>query len=58
MDRDLAGLDHAANTLFEGMAAASGVKVEDCYLKKELEGMRILSPSGQGVCHPRQRLFH
>jgi digeranylgeranylglycerophospholipid reductase len=57
MDRDLAGLDHAANTLFEGMAAASGVKVEDCYLKKELEGMRILSPSGQGVAIPAKGYF-
>ena len=57
LDRDLAGLDHAANTLFEGMAAASGIKVEDCYLKKELEGMRILSPSGQGVTIPAKGYF-
>ena len=52
VDRDLAGLDHAANTLFEGMAAASGVKVEDCYLKKELQGMSILSPSGLAATIP------
>jgi len=57
LDRDLAGLDHAANTLFEGMAAASGIKVEDCYLKKELEGMRILSPSNQGVTIPAKGYF-
>ena len=57
MDRDLAGLDHAANTLFEGMAAASGIKVEGCYLKKELEGMRILSPSGQGASIPAKGYF-
>jgi len=57
LDRDLAGLDHAANTLFEGMAAASGIKVEDCYLKKELEGMRILSPSGQGASIPAKGYF-
>ena len=57
LDRDLAGLDHAANTLFEGMAATSGVKVEDCYLKRELEGMRILSPSGQGVAIPAKGYF-
>lgn len=56
-DRDLAGLDHAANTIFEGMAATSGVKVEDCYLKKELEGMRILSASGQGVAIPAKGYF-
>ncbi len=57
MDRDLAGLDHAANTLFEGMAAVSGVKVEDCYLKKELEGMHILSPCGKGVAIPARGYF-
>jgi digeranylgeranylglycerophospholipid reductase len=57
LDRDLAGLDHTANTLFEGMAAASGVKVEDCYLIKELEGMRILSPSGQGASIPAKGYF-
>ncbi|MCX6680209.1 MAG: NAD(P)/FAD-dependent oxidoreductase [Methanothrix sp.] len=57
LDRDLAGLDHAANTLFEGMAATSGIKVEDCYLKKELEGMRILSPSGQGASIPAKGYF-
>ena len=57
VDRDLAGLDHAANTLFEGMATASGIKVEDCYLKRELEGMRILSPSGQGVTIPAKGYF-
>ena len=57
VDRDLAGLDHAANTLFEGMATASGIKVEDCFLKKELEGMRILSPSGQGVSIPAKGYF-
>jgi digeranylgeranylglycerophospholipid reductase len=57
VDRDPAGLDHAANTLFEGMAGPSGVKVEDCYLKKELEGMRILSPSGQGITIPAKGYF-
>lgn len=57
MDRDLSGLDHTANTLFEGMAAASGINVEDCYLMKELEGMRILSPSGQGASIPAKGYF-
>ncbi|OPY50174.1 MAG: Digeranylgeranylglycerophospholipid reductase [Methanosaeta sp. PtaU1.Bin112] len=57
VDRDLAGLDHTANTLFEGMASASGVKVEDCYLKKELDGMSILSPSGQSACIPAKGYF-
>ena len=57
LDRDLAGLNHVANTLFEGMAIASGIKVEDCFLKKELEGMRIISPSGQGVAIPAKGYF-
>jgi len=57
LDRDLARLDHTANTLFEGMAAASGVKVEDCYLMKELEGMRILSPCGHGATIPAKGYF-
>ena len=57
LDRDLAGLDHAANTLFEGMAATSGIKIEDCYLKKELGGMRIISPSGQAATIPAKGYF-
>jgi digeranylgeranylglycerophospholipid reductase len=57
LDRDLGGLAHAANTLFEGMAVSSGIKVEDCYLQKELEGMRILSPSGQGITIPARGYF-
>ena len=57
LDKDLQRLKHSANTLFEGMAVSSGIKVEDCYLQKELEGMRILSPSGQGVTIPARGYF-
>ena len=57
LDKDLQRLNHSANTLFEGMAVSSGVKVEDCYLQKELEGMRILSPSGEGVTIPARGYF-
>jgi digeranylgeranylglycerophospholipid reductase len=57
VDRDLEGLDHTANTLFEGMASVSGVKVEDCYLMKEMDGMRILSPSGHGASIPAKGYF-
>jgi digeranylgeranylglycerophospholipid reductase len=57
LDKDLQRLKHSANTLFEGMASTSGIKVEDCYLQKELEGMRILSPSGQGVTIPARGYF-
>lgn len=57
LDRALGGLNHDANTLFEGMAAISGIKIKDCLLKKELEGMRILSPSGKGVTIPAKGYF-
>jgi digeranylgeranylglycerophospholipid reductase len=57
VDRGPSGPDHAANTLFEGMAVASGVRAEDCCLIKELEGMRILSPSGRGVTIPAKGYF-
>ena len=49
LDRDLDSFHHVANTLFEGMAAHSGVTISDCYLEKELQGMRILSPGGASV---------
>ncbi len=57
LDRDLGRLHHDANTLFEGMAALSGIRVMDCLLRKELEGMRILSPSGRGVTIPAKGYF-
>jgi digeranylgeranylglycerophospholipid reductase len=57
LDRDFKSGAHAANTLFEGMAAPSGVKVEDSFLIKELQGMRILSPSGFGVTIPAKGYF-
>ncbi|VVB72139.1 Digeranylgeranylglycerophospholipid reductase [uncultured archaeon] len=57
LDRDLQGLSHTANTLFEGMAAPSGVKIESSYLIKELQGMRILSPSGHSVTIPAKGYF-
>ncbi len=49
MDKSLGQMDHAANTLFEGMASRAGLPIEDCYLQNELDGMRILSPSGHGA---------
>ena len=57
VDRNLGSLHHDANTLFEGMASVSGVKIKDCLLKKELEGMRILSPTGRGVTIPAKGYF-
>jgi digeranylgeranylglycerophospholipid reductase len=57
MDKNLGRLDHAANTLFEGMASRAGLQVEDCYLQNELDGMRILSPSGHGATIPARGFF-
>jgi digeranylgeranylglycerophospholipid reductase len=57
MDKNLGKLDHTANTLFEGMAYRAGLQVEDCYLQNELEGMRILSPSGQVATIPARGFF-
>lgn len=57
LDRNLGRLQHDANTLFEGMATLSGVKINDCLLRKELDGMRILSPSGRGVTIPAKGYF-
>jgi len=57
LDRDLGRLHHYANTLFQGMASLSGIEIKDCLLKKELEGMRITSPSGRGVTIPAKGYF-
>ncbi len=57
LDRDLGRLHHDANTLFEGMASLSGIKIKDCLLKKQLDGMRILSPSGRGITIPAKGYF-
>ena len=57
LDRDMNHLKHTANTLFEGMAARSGVQIEDCYRQKELEGMRIISPAGHGATIPAPGIF-
>ncbi len=57
IDRNLDRMDHAANTLFEGMASRAGVPIEDCYLQNELDGMRIISPSGFGAMLPARGFF-
>ncbi len=57
MDKNLRRMDHAANTLFEGMASRAGLQIEDCYLQHELDGMRILSPSGHGATIPASGFF-
>ena len=51
------GSEHAANTLFEGMAKASKIDIEDCYIKNELEGMKIISPSGRAACIAARGFF-
>ncbi|MDM7935554.1 MAG: NAD(P)/FAD-dependent oxidoreductase, partial [Methanothrix sp.] len=57
MDRDLEHLDHAANTLFEGMAARSSISIESCYLVRVLDGMSIISPGGASVTIPAKGYF-
>jgi digeranylgeranylglycerophospholipid reductase len=49
MDRDLGRLDHAANTVFEGMALRAGLLIDDSYVLKTVRGMRILSPAGRAA---------
>jgi digeranylgeranylglycerophospholipid reductase len=57
VDRDLGSLNHPANTIFEGMAARTQIDIQDCYVQKELQGMRILSPSGHGATIPARGYF-
>jgi digeranylgeranylglycerophospholipid reductase len=57
MDKNLGQLDHTANTLFAGMASRAGLKIEDCYLQNELDGMSILSPSGHAAIIPASGFF-
>ena len=56
-DRDPSGEVHAANTLFEGMARLSGLRVEGCYIQNELEGMSIISPAGKSATIPARGYF-
>jgi digeranylgeranylglycerophospholipid reductase len=46
LDRDLSAFDHAANTIFEGMAHRAGIQIEESHVKKSLSGMKIISPGG------------
>ncbi len=49
LDKNLAGSDHAANTIFEGMARRAGIQLEESYEKKSLLGMKIISPAGHNA---------
>jgi digeranylgeranylglycerophospholipid reductase len=57
LDSDPRGTNRPANTLFQGMATASGLELDDCYLENELEGMQIISPSGRAVSIAAQGYF-
>jgi len=57
LERDLEGSSHAANTLFEGMAARAGIAVEESYVIRALDGMRIVSPSGFAATIPGKGYF-
>ncbi|MFB3765384.1 MAG: NAD(P)/FAD-dependent oxidoreductase [Methanotrichaceae archaeon] len=57
IDRDLDGSNHAANTVFEGMASHAGLEINDSYVLKTLKGMKILSPSGYAATMPAKGYF-
>ncbi len=57
LDRNPWGVDHSANTFFEGMASQTGFQVDDCYIKRSLRGMRIVSPSGHCATVPAKGYF-
>jgi digeranylgeranylglycerophospholipid reductase len=57
LDRDPWGFEHLASTFFDGMASQTGFQVDDCYIKKSLRGMRIISPSGYCATIPAVGYF-
>lgn len=57
IDRDLDNPNHAANTIFEGMASRAGLEIDDNYVLKKLNGMRIISPSGYAAAIPAKGYF-
>lgn len=57
LDRNPWGIDHTANTFFKGMASQTGFQVDDCYIKKSLRGMRIISPSDYCATIPFEGYF-
>ena len=57
LDRNPWGVDHSANTFFEGMASQTGFQVDDCYIKRSLQGMRIITPSGHCATVPVKGYF-
>jgi digeranylgeranylglycerophospholipid reductase len=57
VDRDLGQDIHHASTLFEGMASRAGLRLESSFIKKTLQGMRIVSPSGYSLTIPTKGYF-
>lgn len=49
LDKDLESFRHPANTLFEGMASRAGLAIDSSYVRRSLDGMRIISPGGRAV---------
>jgi digeranylgeranylglycerophospholipid reductase len=52
IDKDLGNMSHPANTIFQGMASHAGLFLEKSYIINKLEGMRIISPSGNTITIP------
>jgi len=57
LDRDLGSLHHAANTLFEGMAARSGIKIEDGSCRRSWMACASSGPGGTAVTVPAKGYF-
>jgi digeranylgeranylglycerophospholipid reductase len=57
LDRNPWRVEHSANTFFKGMASQTGFQVDDCYIKRSLRGMRIISPSCYCVTIPTEGYF-
>ena len=57
LDKNPWGVDHSANTFFEGMTSQTGFQIDHSYIKKSLRGMRIISPSGYCATIPAAGYF-
>lgn len=57
LDRNPWGVEHSANTFFKGMASQTRFQFDDCYIKKSLRGMRIISPSDYCATIPVEGYF-
>ncbi|MCJ7445800.1 MAG: NAD(P)/FAD-dependent oxidoreductase [Methanotrichaceae archaeon] len=57
IDKTFGNINHAANTIFQGMASRSGLQFEKSCIRNKLDGMRIVSPAGNALTIPAQGYF-